>query len=86
MWFKGSIYGLLFVFLYVLIFIGGLFVSWWWLCWIGWGIVSLLFGLNIGYDGVYNVLSGDKGFNKFLFYFSFNVFGVSVYFWGFWYV
>lgn len=81
-WLKGSIYGLASVFLYVLILTGGLPVSWWWLCWIGWGIASLLFGLNIGHDGAHNALSGHKGLNKLLFYLSFNALGASAYLWG----
>jgi linoleoyl-CoA desaturase len=81
-WLKGSIYGLLSIAMYILIVVGNLPLGWWWMCWIGWGLFSLLFGLNIGHDGAHNALHGHKGLNKFLFYLSFNALGANAYLWG----
>jgi linoleoyl-CoA desaturase len=81
-WLKGSIYWLLSIAMYILIVVGNLPLGWWWMCWIGWGLFSLLFGLNIGHDGAHNALHGHKGLNKFLFYLSFNALGANAYLWG----
>ena len=81
-WIKGMIYWLLSLSMYALILIGNLPLGWWWVCWIGWGLTSLLFGLNIGHDGAHNALKAHKGINKFLFYLSFNTLGANAYLWG----